>query len=649
MTGDDITIIKEFSHEILKQNNITLEFRSDDDDFDVRDFTTPTFYNKEGDDSILLLIRSILVSADRLASYHLDNVNCLDVIKINDTKDLWTINQPEHYDKERFNNQLSVVNSIKNNKTVILNAPAGYGKTDVGLMWGALSNKKLLWILPRNVIADAVYNSIIETLQAYGLSNVSVELILTSERKHCTHNDIKEFCSDIVITNIDNFLHPTVKNKFAYRQFSLCYRDIVFDEFHELLQESALFYGFINVMKLRHRHTNSKTLLLSATPIMIQSEWELLNGEKTLIYPSKEVHLPAIHTKKYQIKIVDDTFQNVKRIINDDNYKNCIAFFNSIKRAQITYHDTNSEILIHSYFLDKDFDEIKNKVFSIYGKNGNNQSNARVISTRILGAAADISAQHIYDSANSPEETLQRIGRCNRWGNFDDSSITFVHFNDKSENASKDINYENRLSNIWFSFLKENLQNKKEITLDELYLLYNEYNNLNKDVITRFITQKLKTSRVNMHKIYPYRNAKTVENNTDSNDNPTDVKPTPVIRETLRGNNADQVYYVCPYYNDENNFIEPLIEKFGKFNESVHKHFHEDTSTLKNTYKIMKKIHHQYDYPRKMIKCNFTMDDLAEIAWDSTSPYIVPNWKYHPRYGVIARKTIGDFETENNL
>jgi CRISPR-associated endonuclease Cas3-HD len=652
---EDIDLIVEYANTILRVFEIDLE-RRHDSNFDSRDFRTPQFYTLDGDNSIPLLVRGILISADRISSQHntIDDVEkiinnksyCESYLNNLDSKELWEIKKPITYDDVRFDGQLSVVSEISNNNTAIIKAPAGYGKTDVGIMCAAKSNKKILWITPRNTVADSVYSSLVDDLKQYGLEDVSVELYLTSERKDCTNDTIPVFDSQIVVTNIDNFLFPTVKNSLADRQFTIYSRFVVFDEFHELIQDSALFAGFINIMKLRHRHTNSKTLLLSATPTLVNDMWDF--GDKTTcIYPDKETHLPAVHDKQYEINIKACTLEKFIETIKTENKRNSLVTTNSLANSQIIFNDTKSDVLIHSKFNEKDFVDKKDQIFARYGKYPTTNIDFRVVSTPIFEASMNLSFQRLYNIINSPETVLQIIGRCDRWGNLSDCVINlFKITNNRSEAASKNVKYSEKLSALWADYLIDELGNKKHITLDELYIIYNKFTIKYSKEISTLISSTYNTSLENLCKMYPRRYDDDDEVNSGNSGKSTNINEF----ETLRGNNSGAIYFICPIYNT-NEFTEPKSENYNKYDyyETREQHFQEDSRTLINVIKAIKKVAVKYKYSKNFIKGNFNMGQMETAASNSDKPYIAVNWWYDSEFGVIMNKTIGEFHEESKF
>ena len=118
-------------------------------------------------------------------------------------------------------------------------------------------------MVPRNVIAEGTYRSVCSERDKMGYTedDISIGLLITGQWKHGSID------SDIIITNIDNFLSMMIKNNMAGHLIKEIGCNIIFDEYHEFLCRQELFAGFIEFVYTRCKFTHSKTLLLSATPL----------------------------------------------------------------------------------------------------------------------------------------------------------------------------------------------------------------------------------------------------------------------------------------------------------------------------------------------------------------------------------------------
>ncbi len=246
---------------------------------------------------------------------------------------------PISYDANRFQSQIEIVKKCE--KTTVVKAPAGFGKSAIGVIWGVSQTGPVYWVCPRNTVAESVYGSILSEINNLNI-NLSVELYLTSERKKCTNPDIPECKSDIIVTNIDNLLAPMVNQRHTSRIFDVNAKNVIFDEFHEFLTDAALFGAFNTYMKARNILSSEvKTLLLSATPSLLHKFWEGKNSIVTVLPDDKE-HYSAQHTSLYQFDFYND-FEEA-----DDG---SLTMYSSIKNVQENFDKNKFDIIIQSKYL----------------------------------------------------------------------------------------------------------------------------------------------------------------------------------------------------------------------------------------------------------------------------------------------------------
>lgn len=569
----------------------------------------PSFFPKF-DTHFYILARAIVVGSDVLASKYdvkqiLESDSYIESI-ISDNTEIFEITKHPIYKGKRFKQQLSAVNNSGN--TTIIKAPAGFGKTLTGLMWNLKSNRKLIWVCPRNIIVETLYDSIIEELNKLNIS-VSVEQYITGERQKCTHPDIEEFNSDIVITNIDNFLKPT--NSILGRSIDICTRDVIFDEYHEFVTESALFAGFINVVKARHCLTNSKTMLLSATPSLINHLWED-NTNKTVILPDKEKHYMSAHNKRYKVSFISELDKQKK--------ENSLTILNSISYTQKVFTDTNNyDNLIHSQYLPKDKQDRLDYIIYHFNKKASGDTNNKpsILAAPIIQASMDISFKYLTESIFSPESTVQRIGRLNRWGEYSDneSELKFFVNNIKNEKQTVRTLYDIVLQERWIEYLKTKI--KENLSLGELYIIYNDFNKENENLIKTFVKNKYEESYKYMSNLY---------NKRIFNSEKTDKE----YASSKNWRTSDYGYF-CVYIDEHNNLTEPFQETYMYGREKDHK---ENNSTLSEVSKIIHKMPNYKKYKRTLYNNSLTMEALYKRAYDKDTPYIGLNKIYYSDIGL---------------
>jgi len=379
-------------------------------------------------------------------------------------------------------------------------------------------------------------------------------------------------------------------------------------------------------MNTRNRFTNSRTILLSATPLRINNLWDNGINLRTKILPSDDSHYPAAHKKKYEIHTHElqsiETFKTKQKTSS-------VVVFNSIINSQLIHNQVGSGKLIHSNFCLSDKDKIFEDIYDKFDKNSSRfLSKDNITGTHVIQASLDISFLNLYESVLSPQSTTQRIGRCDRWGDYDKiSKISIYKINDRSENKMKDILYTKSLSDKWFDFISK--YNGREINLDKLYDVYNEFNKINSIEINKYIENCHDKSLQNFVKIFP----KHLNGNKK---NETNKKVMRAGANKLRSNGGE-IFFICKVHNSEK-----YSDIISDNNRSNFNDYDEDGKTFGRMIKAMKSIRDKkddrFDYT-ELINEKWDINVLREAAKESDTPYIRFDVVYHPEYGVI-KKTV---------
>lgn len=635
ITSKDIEILKEILVGFVGENGVLDEPRSGMN-------KTPNYFivdgvNENTFNSKLGVIRSCLISADRIVSsieddigdFKLNNDNVESLLgkiledKILKPKDYnLTEENYQQIDIERLNKQLEIVEET--GKTTITNAPAGFGKTMIGILWGIRNNKKIIWVLPRNEVARSIYKSVLEDLNILGL-DMKVELYLTGNTIERNYESTQEFSSDLIITNIDNFLVTSYSDKLSDRLFLVNSANVIFDEYHEFVSTDAYFAAFINIMRSRNNFTVGETLLLSATPFNIQGYWETKEN-KTTILPKENEHYPAIHDYTYNIEVID------KYVHKEE--PNELTALNSIFESQLMKKNSPNSMLMHSGFSDEKIRENMDKLLRDFSKHNKDEKTYSLIGALMVRASLDISFKNLTCSITSPQDDIQKIGRCNRFGeNEDNSTIRFIKLPDSNgkmetspnENAVIRMLYDLALSNKWYDVLKQ--YNNNKLTLNQFYEIFNEFNVENENNISKLIRNKYRESLSSLSRnAYPFKMMKTQKSD--------------II--TAGGNklrsSGNEVFYVVRSYEDPEKFV-------GVFNEQVRgdwgEFFSEGANAMNRMVKTMKHIMEgenemELDYSELLgMKKRLNLDIIRRYARKSNTPYIRYDVKYHPVFGLV--------------
>jgi CRISPR-associated endonuclease Cas3-HD len=587
----------------------------------VDSVVSPLFYpdNRREKLSELILLRSIVITSDRIASEFTDLNDITESVvdEYFNVKNKIEITNTKFDNTPRFELQKNIIELCDN--TTIIKAPAGFGKTIMGLMWGLKNKQKVLWVTPRNTVAKSVYHSIIEEFNNLNI-NPSVQLILTGEIVESNRTDEKMYDSDIIVTNIDNFLAPSFKNNVMDSSSLLFGATVIFDEYHELITDVALTALFVYVMRARYRLTMSKTLLLSATPIECEFLWDLIDN-KTQILPTTESHYPAIHDKKYIFNVVNEkpTIQpNTNTLVNKNN----------ILSSQSEKRSGEYGLLLHNEFLSEKKDIDLKKLLNDYGKNSIvSENKPNILGTHMIQASLDVSFKNMVEDVFSPQSTMQRIGRCNRFGEYDESLVYIVkeipngENNIRGENTIKNILYNKELSDYWYDFLLP--YNGQHLTLDQQYIIFNDFNRQYSNQIKRYIKSKFDESCSHLSKICPIKIS--IKKSKDG--------PLTAGSNKLRCTNNAEIFMIVKDRNG--NWVGPLNKKIlNNFDFE----FRESPNTINRMIKTMKNLKDddRFDYNDFLDnKYNQTIDTVRRMAKKSNTPYPVYDRYYDDELGVV--------------
>jgi CRISPR-associated endonuclease Cas3-HD len=634
ITEDDIETMKNVLVELLGAEYLLDEERQINS-------LTPLYYNKLDNDRMLgnmsepklMLTKIILIVSDHLQSaYETKTILSIDdeINKhIYKSKNYSTEKCPSNYDLIRHNNNIKIANDC--DVTTIINGPGGLGKTDIGVHWNTQSDKRFMIVGPTNMISKSVYKNIERINLNYNL-DLSIQLYLTGEMIETNIDNQVPFSSDINITNIDNFLKSQVDDKtdnHIGRLIMLLFSDVQFDEYHELLVESAMFRLFTIIMRMRHWYTESRTLLTSATPISLNHLWDTIN-KNTKILPEPHKHYNAPHDTKYLIKILNNS-----PTTTDLKSNNTLVVFNSISESQKCKKPLNVDFLIHSNYESDDKKRRIDFLYNTYGKESERTNNKpNVIGTPIVQTSLDISFTHLIESVCSPQTSLQRIPRVNRWGDINETTtLSFFNSDSKSEINMKNILYTYNLSNHWFEELKK--LDGKQLTLNDINEIYNSFHVKYEKEIKSFVNSRYTDSSISLSEIYPVR----------FNNKRTNNKIIKAGGNKLRCTQNEIMVIVRKHNTNE--YTDPTSQRYYT---SIENDFNETGNIWKRIIGVYEELFNSCDERFDLyqtIKNKLTLDDFRRNGKFSNTPYVRFDQVYHPDYGFI-NETLLDNILKNN-
>lgn len=592
-----------------------------------------------------LMLRAILVKADRIASdddkkYNHNKIRTNDTayihsiihnVALNTTNELrFDACLESHYDMDRLKTQQDIVSksvlmySKKEKNTMMVNASAGFGKTLLGLMSIVRRGRKTVWCVPTREIAMSTFMSIKAELEKMDYS-LSVCLFFANEIQDKYKDDSESIQDyDITVSVIDSMLSSLHDNNMGHLMYSYLVGDMIFDEYHNVVGDNALFASMSLLLRTRMQFMNSYSLLLSATPL---SPYHMGITCTNKIYEFKP--------KKYKgdIKI---NFHYVEKV-SDITYflPNSFIITNTVAQAQNMYlmlkkKGYNNLMLYHAQYEKNDITEIRKRLFDNFGKN-TPESDMIVVCTGIIGTGLDISAKNIYDYTLTPSDTLQRVcGRASRFGEYESINYFLCDINEKdADNIGKGnslfvgITYDKKLRDNFINGMKGN--DGKTFTKDELYDKVNKFNDMFSKDIQAFYMEKMKNSRKNLSSITLKRTKSSNGSNTRYTSKQTTLRGTgkDVFVAIQHGNkyalftmDSERAKRIETGYDDTN------IRKFRMT-------FYEENNMYQKNWK--------YKYGIKdSSTCNF--DTCVELAYCSETPLPVKNMTYDSELGARAIK-----------
>ena len=498
-----------FNRTILKRSNVINRKAIKATDVSPFSLIAGDFHvNSFNDAADMIVVRAILIYADRIVSSYPDlsfdvSQNIDDaLIKLIPSfrADFpnFDIRNCSIYDKNRLTAQLDALDKITNTdiSTSVLSANAGFGKTLVGLLYILKLKKRAYWVAPQNNIARESYNSIVEELNTMGLKDkVSVALLLSGTYEEGTPD------ADIIVTNIDNFFNPAVRNNDAMNYLAEIASTVVFDEYHNFITRNAMFAMFIQLMYSRFHHMKSNTLLMSATPMYFKKFFWSKNTVQIIEPPLFNCSMNMKITVKY-INSLDEI--NPKK----DSFV-ILPTVDEVQKAYKSFKENNPSTtvsIIHAHYKDADRKRLECMIHATHGKKSNIHLRQTVFSSNMISTGLDVSANIIYDFPFSPECTIQKgCGRAGRFLNeYKEVEYILCIMKQRSLGMQAIIrdNYDFNLLSKWENILKG--LDGQTITKKEMYDRYRDFYKVNANDVEKIQAHFFLESNKELCDLRPY-------------------------------------------------------------------------------------------------------------------------------------------------
>ena len=438
--------------------------------------------NKETLSKFELIFNIVRYSDYVISSRYDDNEHIYNDNRVNLNINNDSLIFPEQFNKERWDEQISIVDDLNKSNISVLEATMGYGKTLCGIRYllDKNNNKKGIWVCPDNKLSRATYDNIMRTLSECSIDGVNVSLMTGGSYENYNMND-----SDIIVTNIDTYVNGIFRNKRKTTTFEMMNGNCIFDEYHEyLFDDVPLLTRFLSVIEGRKLMSNVKTLLMSGT--VINDGYVNVHN---VVSPTKST---MDVDKKIKIKFIDINEANdILNEFNKNNIKNYFIINNSISKCQEKYNKFNMDYCYHSNFDKNDSDRIYFEIMSHNGKYGI-YDKCNVSTTTIFSRGVDASFSCCFLINPNPLTVEQATGRLNRWGELDGATM-YITYDSKDKEIYRDRNNNKRTYQIFDEYYKKYLDELKssidnrEISIRELKELRQKIFNSNMNGTKTFI------------------------------------------------------------------------------------------------------------------------------------------------------------------
>lgn len=542
------------------------------------------------------------------------------------------------YDMERLREQLDIVGEVLSKypaerNSFIIDASAGFGKTLVGIISILKRGKKTIWCLPTREIAISTYASICTELEKMGL-NVPVCLYYGNEMKERL-NSGSDNLSDYAITVavIDSVLSRMTNNNTGHLLYGLLCGDVIFDEYHNVVTENALFAAASLIWSVRMSITGAYSLYLSATPLKLAFAGCNETSERcAYIKPPKYKGDIKINFNYSAIKDIRSDFPLIEP--NSFVITNTVAQSQSIYRFLKDERGMRNVHLYHAQFTDEDMREKRDFLFRNFGK-GTPESDAVVVCTGIIGTGLDVSARNIYDFTLTPSDTLQRVcGRASRFGEYESINYTLCDIGKDEPKLGK--SNDTFIRNVFDEKIRRKFIDKikplagSAFTKNDLYAMVDTFDKENDEVLRAFYKRKLNESQDNIKDL----RLKKCRKKADTGQSQYTSKST-----TFRGL-GKEIFIAVPYEGNERikdfallTYDSSRVKRCETDYDSIDSRkrrmsFYKENGIYQKSWK--------YKYGIKDANtCNF--DICVDMAYCSETPLPVSRMEYSAEYGLIKK------------
>jgi CRISPR-associated endonuclease/helicase Cas3 len=336
--------------------------------------------------------------------------------------------------------QLETTKRLINKKNIILQAPTGAGKTWAALfpfLWAKKNNIKfvdrIIYVLPLRTLATSLFEDTVFACSTIFKVKTSAEDCIREENELVitiqTGEQKKDpfFEGDIIFTTVDQCLSAYLnmpvslpKRLGNINAGALIGSLIVFDEFHLLEPDKSMGTAIEMLQRLKKL---SQFIIMTATLSSSSTELlkEILGCEIIRLSSDDVIKLPSHKDKKRRYRWIP-RHMSIDDILLHHNDQRTIVIVNTVIRAQDIFSKLKNKtsetaitvLLLHGRFYPEHRKNTENKLKDYFGKNAT-KTNVILVTTQVVEAGIDISADNLHTELAPLNSLVQRGGRCARY------------------------------------------------------------------------------------------------------------------------------------------------------------------------------------------------------------------------------------------
>lgn len=329
-------------------------------------------------------------------------------------------------------------------KNLVLVAPTGSGKTEFALMWAEKNRKKLLYTLPLRVALNDLFSRFngngtrgYFTKDSVGILHSTSFIEYLNEERNGKNLDVdskftssKLFSFPILLTTPDQVFLSSLKY-YGFDKLTSIYpiSSVVIDEIQAYNPEMAAI--IIKTLDIIKKLGGSSLIITATFPpyfkkfIKDDLQFDVIDLKDVCSETKKKIKNYNLKRHKIELKkknlfdyeeinlkLNEETFQEIKNIIENNKSKNIMLIVNNVRKAIDIYKKIEGENveLLHSRLIEKEKSERIKRIKN----NLENKIRTILVATQIVEASVNVDFDILITEISTIDSQIQRWGRVYR-------------------------------------------------------------------------------------------------------------------------------------------------------------------------------------------------------------------------------------------